>query len=168
MKTLLLILAACLSLPVLADDHGFLGWSSSSGKYGGENRGKPVLPARLNATWLKECGSCHMAYAPGLLPAESWRRMMGGLDKHFGDDASLTQQENREISAFLIANASNRWTAKTAPRRITDSQWFIRKHDEIAASVWKRASIKSPGNCVACHADAADGGFEEHGVRIPR
>jgi len=160
MKTLFsLILSLALgSTAALAD----------SDKYGGENRGKPVLPSQSNSLWKQECGSCHMAFAPGLLPAESWRKMMGGLDKHFGTDASLTAQENREITAFLVNNASNRWRAPSAPLRITETAWFQRKHDELAAAVWKRAAIKSPANCVACHSGADKGDFEEHRVRIPR
>lgn len=141
---------------------------ADSDKYGGENRGKPVLPRQSNSLWKQECGSCHMAFAPGLLPAESWRKMMGGLDKHFATDASLTPQENREITTFLVNNASNRWHASSSPLRITETSWFQRKHDELADAVWKRAAIKSPANCAACHPRADKGDFEEHGVRIPR
>jgi hypothetical protein len=161
--TIFLFLAfALLTGSALADDH--------SSKYGGENRGKPVQPSRLNAQWQAECGSCHIAYSPGLLPAESWRKVMSGLDKHFGSDASLTQQESGAITDFLVNNASNRWRAPTAPIRITETAWFQSKHDrhEIRPEVWKRASVKSPANCAACHPGAAKGDFEEDRIRIPR
>lgn len=153
---------ALLPLAALADGHG--------DKYGGEDRGKPVQPAQVNAKWQQECGSCHMAFAPGLLPAESWRKLMSGLDKHFGTDASLTAQENTEITAFLVKNASSRWRAPTAPLRITETKWFQRKHDghEISPATWKRPSVKSPANCIACHADAEKGDFNEHRVSIPK
>jgi ferredoxin len=134
----------------------------------GEHRGKSTLPSPSNARWKHECGSCHMAFAPGLLPASSWRKMMETLDKHFGTDASLSTQENHEISAFLVGNAANRWRAPSAPLRITETSWFKHKHHEIAPTLWKRPAIKSPANCVACHAGADQGDFEEHGVRIPR
>jgi nitrate/TMAO reductase-like tetraheme cytochrome c subunit len=96
--------------------------------------------------------------------------MMSGLDKHFGVDASLTPAEVTEITNFLTKNASNRWTASTAPARITDGAWFKSKHNsrEIAPDVWKRASIKSPSNCVACHAGGEKGDFEERNIKIPR
>jgi nitrate/TMAO reductase-like tetraheme cytochrome c subunit len=111
-----------------------------------------------------------MAFPPGLLPVESWRKLMGSLDKHFGADASLSTAQAAEISAFLAKNASNRWSAKTAPLRITDSAWFLSKHraGEVPADVWKRASVKSPSNCVACHGGADKGDFNEHNVRIPK
>ena len=34
----------------------------------------------------EECGSCHLAFAPSMLPASAWKRMMGDLANHFGDD----------------------------------------------------------------------------------
>lgn len=139
-------------------------------KYGGENRGKPVQPSRTNTQWLQECGSCHLAFSPGLLPAESWRKVMAGLNKHFGSDASLTAPENRAITDFLVNNASNRWRAPTAPLRITETAWFRRKHDshEIRPEIWKRTAVKSPANCAACHPGAGKGDFEEDRIRIPR
>lgn len=145
-------------------------YEGHSGKYGGENRGKPLQPAQSNAKFQQECASCHIAYAPGFLPAESWRKIMAGLDKHFGTDASVDAQDNKEITAYLVNNASNRWSAPTAPLRITDSAWFKRKHDahEISPGVWKRASVKSPANCGACHPQAERGRFNEHDIEIPR
>lgn len=157
---LLLAWLAAISFNAHADEH----------KYQGEDRGKPVMPAQANATWQKECGGCHMAFPPGLLPAESWRKTMTGLNQHFGTDASLTPAETTEITAFLVKHASNRWRASSSPLRITESAWFKSKHDsrEIPAAVWKRASVKSPSNCLACHSGADQGDFEEDRVRIPK
>jgi nitrate/TMAO reductase-like tetraheme cytochrome c subunit len=95
---------------------------------------------------------------------------MTGLDKHFAVDASLTPAEATEITDFLVKNASNRWSASTAPLRITESVWFKTKHNEreIAPAVWKRAAIKSPSNCQACHAGADKGDFNENSIKIPK
>lgn len=143
---------------------------SAHAKYDGEDRGRPEQPAQVNANWQQECGSCHLAFPPGLLPAASWRKMMTGLDKHFGVDASLTPAEVTEVTDFLVKNASNRWTASTSPLRITESAWFKSKHNdrEISPAVWKRAAIKSPSNCGACHSGASKGNFDEHSIRIPK
>ncbi len=155
-------------------ERGERGWwgsgESHGGKYGGENRGKPVQPPQVNATFKQECSSCHIAYSPGLLPAESWRKVMSGLDKHFGTDASLTEQETKEITDFLVSNASNRWSAAAAPLRITEGAWFKHKHDgrEISPTVWNNPKVKSPANCAACHPQAESGDFNEHNIRIPR
>ena len=139
-------------------------------KYNGEDRGRPVMPSQSNAKWQAECSGCHLAFPPGLLPAPSWQKMMGALDQHFGTDASLSPADTKEITDFLVKNASNRWTANTAPLKITDSEWFKTKHraGEINPAVWKRESVKSPSNCLACHRGADKGDFDEDNVRIPK
>ncbi len=138
-------------------------------RYGGENRGGSLQSAQTSARFQQECSACHIAYAPGLLPAESWRKVMAGLDKHFGSDASLDAQDNKEITAFLVNNASRRNDA-AAPLRISETAWFKRKHDghEIDPRVWKSPQVKSPANCAACHPRAERGGFSERDIRIPR
>lgn len=154
-----------------ADDDEHEGFFSKkdSRKYGGENRGRSLQSVQPNAKYLKECSDCHIAYAPGLMSAESWRRIMAGLDKHFGTDASLYAQDNKEITDYLIYNASNRWTAAAAPLRITEAAWFKRKHDghEVKPEVWKNPKVKSPANCAACHPEAESGDFNEHRIRMP-
>ena len=135
-----------------------------------ENEGAPLKPAQINAKWQQECSSCHIAYPPSLLPAQSWRKLMAGLDKHFGADASLTPAETQEITDFLVKFASNRWSGAATPPRITETTGFKRKHsgDEIPAGVWKRPSVKSPSNCQACHTGADKGDFSERNIKIPQ
>lgn len=170
----MLLMGVMMSVAHADDDdderHGGISSERHSGKYGGEDRGRPVQPAQVNAKFQQECSSCHIAYSPGLLPAESWRKVMAGLDKHFGTDASLTDQETKEITTFLVNHASNRWSASTAPLRITETAWFKRKHDghEVSPDVWKRPSVKSPANCAACHPKADRGDFDEDNIRIPK
>lgn len=122
-------------------------------------------------TYRNECGACHIAYPPRLLPASSWQALLSGLDKHFGVDASLDAPAARTIATFLAQNAGPERgqprSASAPPPRITDSGWFRHEHDEISPSVWRRKSIGSPANCAACHADAAQGRFNEHSVHIP-
>jgi nitrate/TMAO reductase-like tetraheme cytochrome c subunit len=118
----------------------------------------------------QECSSCHVAYPPGLLPAASWSRIMGSLNKHYGTDASLDEASTHEIGAWLKANAgSGRRGGEEPPQdRISKANWFVRQHDEVSASTWKRTSIGSVANCAACHAGAAKGDFNEHAVHIPK
>ena len=42
--------------------------------------GEDVKPV-ANATYAEECGACHMAYQPGLLPGDAWRRIQISLLK---------------------------------------------------------------------------------------
>ncbi|MES1978768.1 MAG: diheme cytochrome c [Pseudomonadota bacterium] len=127
----------------------------------------PLLPK-----YKQECAACHTPYPAGMLPVGSWKRVMAGLNKHYGTDASMDEASVREISAWLGANAGTykRVSEEPPQDRITQSAWFLRKHNarEVAPEVWKRASVGSASNCVACHTNAAQGNFNERDIRIPK
>jgi len=127
-----------------------------------------------NAAFEEECASCHIAYPPQMLDANSWRAVMNGLPKHFGTDASLDEKRRIAITDFLVANAGGRKTGDTRDARgkpllrISGTAHFVKEHREISAATWQRASIKSPANCAACHAQAAAGDYNEASIRIPK
>lgn len=127
------------------------------------------MPQHVPPAYTQECASCHTAYPPGLLPARSWQRLMSGLDKHYGTDASLDAQTLQQINTWLQAHAgTNRRVAEEPPQdRITRSAWFERKHRDIDPAIWKLPSVKTPANCAACHAGADRGRFDEHDLRMP-
>jgi hypothetical protein len=145
----------------------------------GEGRDK-LMPTVTNAKWKAECSSCHMLYHPGLLPERSWNKVMAGLDKHFGENASLDAATNDEITKFLALNSADKQDnrrsnriyqsipANVAPMRISDTRYFTSKHDEVSSATFKRKSIGSPSNCVACHKNAEKGDFSESQIKIPR
>lgn len=133
------------------------------------------LPSVANANWKTECASCHMLYHPGLLPERSWRNLMSGLDKHFGENASLDPTTQQEITDFLVKHSARAGSlyaksipASATPLRMTETAWFKREHREVRADVWKRPKVGSASNCMACHKGAEQGDFSEHGVAIPR
>ncbi len=140
------------------------------GQTAAAGEGKRAASLALLPGYKTECAACHVAYPPGMLPAASWQRLMTHLPNHFGTDASLDPAAVKELSTWLAANAATDRRAATSPPedRITRSNWFARKHDEVPAADWKRASIKSASNCAACHTGADRGDFNEHNVRIPR
>lgn len=149
------------------------------GGEGGEGRSKQ-MQAVTNAKWAAECASCHMLYHPGLLPEKSWNKMMTGLDKHFGENASLDAATQAEITRFLALNSADKSdnrrssrinqsiAANAAPLRITETRYFTAKHDEVSTATFKRKSIGSASNCVACHKGAEKGDFSESQIKIPR
>ena len=132
------------------------------------------VPPVKDATVLKECGACHMAYPAGLLPARSWTAIMSGLDDHFGDNAELDAETARRIGAYLTANSADGRGARseiprglqqgTAPLRITELPWWQRKHEKrgrVAPTTLARRGAKAKSDCVACHQDAARGFFDD-------
>lgn len=161
-----LLIASLGGMQAFADDDEHEG--REHGEHGEGGNGS--LLTATNATFQTECSACHMAYPPGMLPAESWKAMMGSLDKHFDSDASLDAATVAEILPFLEQNAaqSPKVASDKPVLRITETAWFTRKHDEISAATWKRPSIKSASNCMACHTSADKGNFDEDNVRIPK
>lgn len=123
-----------------------------------------------NDKWQAECSTCHVAYPPQLLPASSWRRIMSGLGKHFGTDASLDAQADAEIGSFLEQHAATgkRERAGGDTLRITETAWFQREHRKVATATWKHPGVKTPANCAGCHTAAEQGDYGERNIRLPR
>ena len=146
------VLLAALALPALADNYS--------------------LPR--NAAFEEECTSCHIAYPPQMLDAHSWQHMMNGLATHFGTDASIDDKRRVAIADFLAQNSGGRKKGRTVDARgnpllrITETARFEKKHRKVDAATWKRASIKSPANCGACHTQTAAGDYSERSITIPK
>jgi hypothetical protein len=108
-----------------------------------------------NALWRRECGSCHMAFAPSLLNAAEWQEIMSALDRHFGADASLDDSARQEILTWLQrhgATGRSSGDAQGLPR-ITTRDWFAARH-RSAIRLWNRGKIKSLADCASCHQSA--------------
>lgn len=147
----LALLAAAASAPARADDR---------------------VPPVSDPVVRQECGGCHMAFPPGLLPARSWTRLLAERADHFGEDLALPAATADLIGAYLVANAGDtagrglarkymRWIGPDgAPLRITENPAFLRKHP-FPDSTWRDPKVVTKSNCLACHAGAASGDFEE-------
>ena len=130
-------------------------------------------PAVDHEATKTECSACHIAFQPQMLPARSWEALMGGLDNHFGENASLDPKVADDIKAYLVANAADakgvksRWTrgltAKDTPLRISETPRFQRAHHEVSAATFQRKEIGSAANCAACHKEAVQGLYLEPG-----
>lgn len=163
-----------LGLPaVAAADEGF--FQAVFGRH------KGVEPVQ-DATYEEECGACHFAYQPGLLPRRSWDRLMApdALSDHFGDDAGLDEPTRKAIASFLDAHAADdSWYKRSikvrrsiakgdTPARITEVPYIRRKHADLGAErVKDNPKVKSLANCEACHRKAAEGNYDDDTVSIP-
>ena len=125
------------------------------------------------ALYKKECGSCHIAYAPYLLPQKAWANLMGDLQNHFGDDASLDEPEFADISSFLNANVSERYEtqfkANLASENISEIaiskyKFYQKAHENLPQSLFESPQIKSKANCNACHENGELGFFGKSGI----
>jgi len=135
--------------------------------------GSRYYPPVADPVVKEECGSCHLAFAPAMLPARSWQRMMADLKNHFGDDASVAPETATRIADYLAANAADTGgqryghklqrglAAGDAPLRISELPAWTREHRKVSAGEWRHKDVRSKANCAACHVDADAGYYSE-------
>ncbi len=197
---LCVVFLVCLGLAVgvvvaRENGHGWgHGWSRDSEHDDGERRGhgggknrkrhhggeteEDSVPPVDHAAYKENCGGCHFAYQPALLPSGSWGRILESRGDHFGEAIELSPSQAEEIAAYLKANAADRSDCETAreimeslgsgtPLRVTEVPKIRQEHRKISADVFARPSIGTPSNCPACHAGAERGSYNDDSVRIP-
>ena len=131
-----------------------------------------------NKSYQAECATCHKAYFPGLLPTQSWEKIIVGMKAHFGEKVELKAADQAEILAFLKKNAAEKSKSElsrkimrslhgTIPARITEIPLIKKKHLGIPKGVLQRKAIGSLANCTACHPAADKGDSDEDHTRIP-
>lgn len=125
--------------------------------------------AAMDPAYVKECGACHVAYPPGMLPERSWRALMGRLADHFGENAELSAEAAKGLENYLVREAGRGEFASSVangstPLRISETPKFKREHDELGG---KPAQVKSMALCDACHTRAKEGSYAEREIVIP-
>ncbi len=142
-------------------------------------RASGVKPVN-DKTYINECGSCHFAFQPGLLPKRSWVKMMNDLENHFGSDATLEPQDHSYILEYLSKNAAdnamqykrsrkivNSLASYDAPLKISEVPYFIKKHREVPKRLITQKEVGTISNCTACHTTASKGVYSERAIKIP-
>jgi len=132
--------------------------------------------------YAEECGACHYAFPPGLLPIQSWKKLLDAqeLEDHFGENAELDEDDLKNIQEYVYANSSEKSYHKRArkitrsipegeaPIRITEVKYIKRKHHELTDEMVKgNKDVNSLSNCNACHTQAEEGVFDDDTVDIP-
>jgi hypothetical protein len=122
--------------------------------------------------YVKECGSCHMAFSAELLPAASWRKVMSRLDSHFGDSASVDAATQSGITEYLVAHSADRATNDESraivasirgepPMRITEVPYIAELHNAVLDPIWKgEPRPKRLTECGVCHRKAERGDYK--------
>jgi len=144
-------------------------------------RTKGVKPV-TDKLYEEECGACHFAYQPGLLPTRSWEKLLDAeaLRKHFGVNAELDDDTLKALRDYAVANAADKsWYKRSrkiavateqgpAPLRITGLHYISRKHHDIPEKMIKgNKGVKSLSFCDKCHTRAGQGVYDADTVNIP-
>jgi hypothetical protein len=137
--------------------------------------------AATDPTYVKECGACHFAYSPGLLPARSWELHLQRLEKHFGEVVSLAPTTKEAIRDYLVKNAADNspyegsryYIARVAPNatpyRLLDLPLHREMHRIIqeVISAKTKVKVRTLTNCNACHQWAPEGSFANSELFVP-
>ena len=140
---------------------------------------KESLTPVNNQTYIDECGACHFAYQPGLLPSGSWDKILAELGDHFGEDVDIEEASKKTITEYLKTNSAEhsrsersvkimRSLGGNTPMRITEIPYIQARHRKISQNVIERESIGSLSNCSDCHVRAEKGIYKDDNVRIPK
>jgi hypothetical protein len=162
------LVAACTTAPA-ADD-----------RFDPKERPKGGFAAVNDPVYAKECGGCHFAYLPGLLPARSWKALLAQAD-HFGESLSIPPETMTAIAAYLDANAGDKsdylgeallfrnLSENSTYTRITALPMMRRNHEVMRAlmSVNGNVPVRKFTNCTDCHTGASEGSFANRELIIP-
>ena len=138
----------------------------------------PGLPAaKLDPTYVQECGACHFAFPPSLATSTTWEAIINGLDRHFGENASLDSATLARLRTYLVQNAAEHFDTlaanrlrimdPTEPLRITATPFWRRAHRAIADQVFADKRVGAKTSCGACHHDATSGLFAPQSIKLP-
>jgi cytochrome b len=137
---------------------------------------KPINYTAQNELFVNECGACHTLYPPHTLPKHSWQIIMDNLDEHFGDDASLLENERKAILSFLIQHNADTSTQEMSYKisksigsegiiAMTQTNFWKNQHQAIPKAVFEHSEVKSKANCKACHNDIEKGLIEDDKIK---
>lgn len=139
---------------------------------------KGGFAAPVDPAYGKECGSCHFAYLPGMLPARSWHALIATADDHFGESLSLAPEVAARIGSYLEEHAADRSDYRgsalildrlrddATPRRITALPLMRQRH-VVMRQLLPSSPVKTLTNCDACHERAAAGSFAYNEIVVP-
>jgi hypothetical protein len=132
-------------------------------------------------TYLKECGACHFAFSPGLLPARSWEVHMARLNSHYGESLDLPANVVSLLRTYLVENAADRsryagsvvfmerLDPASTPLRVSDVP-HMRTNHRVILEVMKvnaRVKVRNLVNCNGCHQRADEGSFGHEELLVP-
>ena len=101
---------------------------------------------------------------------------MNDLENHFGDDASIDEESNKNILAFLLKNSAETSTMEASWNflnsikdkdiiSLSETTFWKKTHEDIPKEIFNNKKIRSKANCKACHSDIEKGLIEDENIK---
>lgn len=101
--------------------------------------------------YLKNCGSCHIALPPQVMPSETWRRLLLDLDQHYGKKLDSIFSPSLLMMWNYLRDFSRPLKEEEAtPYRVRESRYFQALHPQVDFPEPARLNT-----CVTCHLGAS-------------
>lgn len=106
--------------------------------------------------YLQNCGTCHIALPPAVLPSETWRNLLQDQE-HYGQKLPPLIGPDTLILWEYLRNFSRPPAAgEKVPYRVSESRYFKALHPRVKLP--RNTKIAS---CVTCHPSAVQFNFRE-------
>jgi hypothetical protein len=174
------IVFAILAASIPYSEHVLGAETNQVGQVSKNTKGTRYLNQVTNTVYEDQCGACHFAYQPELLPSGSWQKIVADLQHHFGEEVIVDPDAKKTIADYLLSSSAETSTAKLSvkimknldgqtPLRITDLPYIRKKHDDVLPRILKKeVGVDSLSHCQACHLTAEDGDYDDDNVIIPK
>lgn len=106
--------------------------------------------------YLQNCGTCHLAVPPAVLPTQTWYRLINDTRHYSVEIQPLPRFDAQLISRYLQFYSRPYYEGEQAPFQIADSRFFSALHPQV--ELQQPPTLRS---CVACHPQAADFNFRQ-------
>ncbi|MGB7441233.1 MAG: cytochrome C [Coleofasciculaceae cyanobacterium] len=102
--------------------------------------------------YLKNCGSCHIALPPQVMPSETWRQLLLDLDQHYGQKLESIFSPSLLMMWNYLRDFSRPLKEEEAiPYRVKESRYFKALHPRVDFPEPARLTT-----CVSCHSGASE------------
>lgn len=118
-----------------------------------------VVPANLQfpqELYLEQCGSCHIALPPAVLPSQTWRTLILEQDHYGVTLPPLVNPQLRLTWNYLKTFSRPKQEDEPTPFEIKRSRYFKILHPRVEFSEPIR-----PGTCISCHPSADQFNFRQ-------
>jgi Dihaem cytochrome c len=116
-----------------------------------------VVPAKYQLgqqVYLENCGTCHLALPPGILPTQTWKNILED-SQHYGVQVKpLVNPQRLLVWRYISTFSRSLLKDEDIPYRVDKSRFFKALHPKV--------QLKQPvqiSSCVSCHPSASEYNF---------